>query len=501
MRKPRFQDSKGKTIYPDMLPSGMLNMNDPLIREGIDGLELDSDSHWNRQVNDYKNLLAKYRRGEYSKDYWEAFPDPEDARMAGDERILDLLSEAQEYLETSAEAKSDNFADVNALQTNSVAKQLARFANIDQVFNEAGVPVSKGIGTDLDQSYLDSRALRGDVPAPYVSEDNGIESRVHTTYEVNPYTNERETVPFLDTRTDKALVTQFGRGVDIGQHDQAGEYTQEKVLKLMGHDVGLNPHQTDNGSRADFLVNDGSNTGIRIDGMVRPSTGFRGSNIELPAITYLRPVNQSYNANEAHQNRGLRYTDNAKEYIQEDVMNLLEDEMVSQNIGLRQAADNLVRDVELRGGRYRTWESDARRNGLSPGHLNKLFRNDPSLLNDPDKDMYDQLIVTGYPQEEFSRNRRHNHVGRGEIIVGSPSTIHSVDLSLANDLISKETGQQGFNALKSKPNQGYHGDQELRVQVMRPMDFNTTFDDKKVISDVTASHPLTGQLLKNLPYA
>ena len=55
--KGRFRDSRNKWVYPDDINTDKLDLNDPLVREGIQGLTQDGDEHWNRQVGRHQAAL------------------------------------------------------------------------------------------------------------------------------------------------------------------------------------------------------------------------------------------------------------------------------------------------------------------------------------------------------------------------------------------------------------------------------------------------------------
>ena len=146
---------------------------------------------------------------------------PAKSRMAGEEvpaGLDDLISEIQE----------------EGRQEKHLAKQLARFADIDSQFEAVGVP-HKAV-TDLQEVGQ----LVGGAPAPYVmTGGNGNERRVHTQREVNPFTGEQEIVPVKNERTGNALVTEFGTGVDLEGEDKASEYVQDHILRLMGYNPNV----------------------------------------------------------------------------------------------------------------------------------------------------------------------------------------------------------------------------------------------------------------------
>ena len=185
-------------------------------------------------------------------------------RMAGEQvpaGLDDLISEIQE----------------EGRQEKHLAKQLARFADIDSQFEAVGVPHK--VVTDLQEVGQ----LVGGAPAPYVmTGGNGNERRVHTQREVNPFTGEQEIVPVKNERTGNALVTEFGMGVDLEGEDKASEYVQDHILRLMGY----NPQRGPVGKVDFYVEKDGKRIGI--DGQTQQT----GNPPVVEAFTKVIPANR-----------------------------------------------------------------------------------------------------------------------------------------------------------------------------------------------------------------
>ena len=92
-----------------------------------------------------------------------------------------------------------------------------------------------------------------------------VQTRLHSQFEVNPLTGQRDVVPVLDPADGTPLVTQFGRvGQSVSQSDVEGmdsdEFLGKRIMQLTGSPVVRN---NDSDVRAVDLIN--SQSGEKVD--------------------------------------------------------------------------------------------------------------------------------------------------------------------------------------------------------------------------------------------
>ncbi len=191
----------------------------------------------------------------------------------------------------------------------------------DQMFIDAGVPASEFRGFQ----QLQVPQLSNGVPAPYVDKVSkpGVERRVHTIEGQNPITEQVELLPMTNDNTGGALVTEFGKNVDMEGQDKASEYVQDHILRLMG----FNPQRGPIGKVDFFVEKNGQRVGI--DGQAQEA----GRNPVVEAFTKVIPTNrprggygEGYAPKPMNQNRGTNTIGNERA-IRNDVINSLKNAM------------------------------------------------------------------------------------------------------------------------------------------------------------------------------
>ena len=380
-------------------------------------------------------------------------------RMAGDhsggDTIDDLIAQAQEYLSTSADARSNNYDEVNARQTNRVAKQLGRFSEIDDQFIQAGVPHNK-----ID-ALLDTRPLQNNVPAPWVDKESkpGLTRRVHTTYDVNPYTGEQEIVPYYEPEkvrgrtvaSNRPLVTEFGdsreqaiEGLGSARNDKATEYVQKRILQLMG----TAPEEA---NRVDQYGVDFRAKGEGIDGQIRKED----EPYRAQLFTALYPENKTYSNN------------NPREIIN-DVEDMVSSEMRKGDRSLLRAIDSLMQQGKLE-------------NNWDYGAIGKVIKED-----------YDKTLTPVLTREEALENHR-----AWDKISIAPQSVEMWDLKGIHDKVKASKGNDiGPQDVGYSWSNGNNRDGRLRAR----MNINMP-DDSPFKTDVVKEHPMVQQILSTLPYS
>lgn len=351
-------------------------------------------------------------------------------RMAGDQVIADLLSEKIE------EDK----------QINYLAQQLGRFGEIDASFERAGVPHQEVTALQV------IRKLANGVPAPFIGKaSNGNERRVHTQVVKNPFTGEMEIAPFNNVRTGEALVTEFGRNVNLEGEDKASEYVQDHILRLMGY----NPRRGPKG-KIDFLVEKGDQT-IGIDGQVQQAG--RDPNVELFAkvIPSDRPKG-GYGYGYANKGDNTRANEEA---IKSKVRMLISNKLKS-GIGIKNAMNELMNEG--------------------------LIKRDRNIDGKLYKDNYDKVLM---PIQNARQNIQNRNVG--DKIAIAPDKVLGYDLNEIKEGIDNITDnkqiQYAYNAGDTRP----QADHQARVKVRAGV-------PQQFVQDIVEHNPYVAQILKTLNY-
>lgn len=379
-------------------------------------------------------------------------------RMASDaipEGLDDLIGEIRD--EGSA----------NTQQTNYLAKQLGRFAEIDSSFERAGVP---------HQEVLDlqtQRQLANGVPAPYIDTINkpGIERRVHVGVGMNPYTNEREIVPFRNPETMETLVTEFGDGRDgriddlnipnnqreVG--DRASELLGKHIMWLKGDRDARIAVNGNNFARPDMDAGDGR--GIDIHTL---RTGVHDNDVEIQVNTGLNPtISPRGSSNRA-------------------VQQMIEGRL-DQGENIFEAIDNL---------------KSMSRGGVSP----ILYKGKDVSAGKLVKEGYDGLISPMFDRSEALLNV-YNRLGKGnqrlqpnmqDKSVIKPERIFEIDLHKVRDSVSSMSPAQQKSIMRVTPNKGNRGDGMERSRVNVNVPHNTPG-----VVDIS-NKGYVAQLMKHLQY-
>ena len=341
---------------------------------------------------------------------------PQDMRMAGDEIIKELVEERSE------EQK----------QVKHLARQLGRFAENDTMFEQAGVPYQ------MIDNLQSIRQLSNGVPAPYIDTVSkpGIERRIHTGVGVNPYTGDREIVPFMNKGTGEALVTEFGTNVNMEGQDKASEYVQDHILRLMGH----NPQRGPTG-KIDFYVDiDGQRVGI--DGQALGA----GERPVVEAYTKAIPTGRNY---------GYGYGRQGDRSIKTDMKRLIDSELRQGNT-FDEAMSNLVSSGRVRNDRHLA---------------GKLYKAD-----------YDEVLMPIQNQTMHRANQRN------DVIAIAPDDVIGYNLhDIREDINNIRDGRQ----LQYTYNAGMDGRGEARTRIRG-------YVPQEAIVNVVDSNPYVAQILSNI---
>lgn len=370
---------------------------------------------------------------------WKTPPTVEPTRMAGDaipEGLDDLLGEIRD--EVTAERQQNKY----------LAQQLGRFADIDASFERAGVP------QQLVTSLQEIGKLANGVPAPYVGRAaNGNERRVHTKVAPNPYTGEMEIVPFENARTGEALVTEFGKNVDLEGETKASEYIQDHILRL----AGMNPQRGPLG-KVDFVVGTGGNT-IGIDGQAQ-QTG-RDPVVEL--FTKVIPLNREpggygYGYPKNRWNPNGTNTQSNVSAIKSTVNRLIKQKL-EQGIGIKDAVDQLIQEGKIKNDR---------------NILGKLYKAD-----------YDKVLMPMQNERQHVANRKAR-----DTIAIAPDAVLSYDLNEIREDINRITDRGDIElAYNAGDPQSRDRQARMKVRAKVPQDR---------IVDVVERSPYVAQILRQL---
>jgi len=372
-------------------------------------------------------------------------------RMAGDQVIADLLSEKVE----------------EDRQTNYLAQQLGRFAEIDASFERAGVPHQ--VVTDLQES----RHLANGVPAPFIDTVSkpGIERRVHTGVGVNPFTQNNEVVPFRNPETMETLVTEFGDGRDgriddlniptnpraVG--DRASELLGKHIMWLKGDTGAKIAVDANNFARPDIEAGDGR--GVDVHTL---RTGVHDNNVEIQVNTGLNPtISPRGSSNMA-------------------VQQMIEGRL-DQGENIFEAIDNL---------------KEMSRGGVDP----ILYRGRDVSAGKLVKEGYDGLISPLFNHREARlnvadrvRGGRPLQANMQDKSVLKPERIFEIDLHQVRDSVSKMPPSQQKEIMKVVPNRGNSGSGMSRSRVNVNVPLNTPG-----VVDIS-NQGYVAQLMKHLQYA
>ena len=362
----------------------------------------------------------------------------EQTRMAGDAILKDLFEEA-------AEEKR---------QTQYLAKQLGRFADIDAKFERAGVP------HQVVEDLQESRQLNNGVPAPFIDTTSkpGIERRVHTEIKVNPFTGENEIVAFNNPSTNEALVTEFGRNVNMEGQDKASEYVQDHILKLMGFKPERGPK-----GKVDFYIEQNGKR-IGVDGQAIGE----GQPAVVEAFTKVMPNNRAgrfkdgggygYGYAPNRRNPNGKNTPENVSAIKRDVKKSLKNAM-NEGRTFDEAMEFLVRDGYIADDR---------------NIKGKLYKSD-----------YDKVLMP------IQNQRQHIQNAQQDRIAIAPEGVVSYNIDEIKDYVKGITNPNDVLAAYNAANDG-QGKARVKLRAEVPSEY---------ITDVVANNPYVAQILNKLPYA
>ena len=387
----------------------------------------------------------------------EVFKDPAYVPSKVDQRLADMGDEL--LMELQEEGR----------QRKALAIQLGRFAQIDDGFRQAGVPVSPAL-VDIEQSYIDDMPLQGGIPAPYRGEDR----RVHTTYRTNPATGDQEIVPYRDPVTGSPMVTYRGdvRDLNVG-HEKASEYIGDQLLKLSGRRTVPNNQGRENVYKPDLIDTE---SGRIIDVEAKQMDKWGASEFPQQVYTQLQIINP--------KTRDMK--SEMKELIRQ----------ASAPTAAKPNGLNMVEAVELLVDTGVLGPKDSKH------RVGKLLKQDPAFNSDPDY-VIDDIIMPGYTYDELGHGSR-----TGDTIVQLPSTAQLVSQSLAKDYIDNIRGSDLMNSREGAAriafrggNRGAMGTGNERVRLYSHLPNDVTVKGKSVAENLAKSSPMVQQLFKDLPYS
>lgn len=360
------------------------------------------------------------------------------------------------------------FRDARGFQARQKANQ--------STFRKAGVPfemidneLGAKLGVNNDGEAIPLRTLKGNkttnkkgktvgetVPQPIIFNYDGNEFRVHTKYELNPFTEQIEVVPYLNPGTSNALVTEFGQLDNVplkagGSDPQASEYVALNAAKLMqgNKKVIFNPGHHKN---ADLIVtkNDGSTQNV--DAMIT----YRGKgryksfddSVQIPRYTNLQGVE-------------------GNNKLKADI-----ELLVSQGFSTEEAVESLFKAGKI---------IERNRNDRH----GKLHKGDINYVDDVDS-IYDKLLISGYDMNTINSSRF-----KTDTYAEPPVSLHMLEniKGLADDVRS---GKVSPSMNITQKNKGARGDGSARLQIQEVFPQNNPR-----FSDMTKMHPYTQQILKN----
>ena len=310
------------------------------------------------------------------------------------------------------------------------------------------------LGTTEEQ--LNKLQDLGGVPAPLVTKYNDGEIRQHTEYTIDPTTEQKLVVGYMNPDApDQVLTTTYGvRGIDPSAGHQA-EPAMANALRLLGYNVnqqhdpqltGYNrrtgrPYSYTEGKSDLQASKDGGvkNVDVMVDRVDEKT-------VPLPLYTSLSPASGS--SREAERMIKSRLSQQG-------------------NADVRSAVEGLVSEGQL-------GPKDNKRAG-------KLMRADTSVFTGDA--IYDELIMPGYSREVMNRPRGISP----QNVPTPPSAISSVNLRQALNALAQGKAEK----VKYNTNYGYNRTGPERLQV-KPEFVRTT---EAGITDAVAQHPILQQLL------
>ena len=314
----------------------------------------------------------------------------------------------------------------------------------------------------IEEELQSLGTLRGGVPAPQIR-DYGRDGadRYHTRYEDNVMTGQKDVVPFIDTETDEILVSELGKlnlrpHTKGGSDDTANETVALNILKLMDEEPASMNRVPGMSHYSDGLRGD-----TKVEMMIADrGRGYRGQSLDtqtpIPTHTALYPTGQG----------GSPY------------------DLLSQPF----------REARRRLGSTESAVNELARTGyiepLREGSAGKLLRSDINEVAGNPNAVYDELLVTGYPEALTKRDSAF----KSDTVATAPDTIHRVkDLGgLRNALANnKVKGSRSF----INNNRGFDDGGRERARAFEVVPHSSPY-----IDDLTLTHPFTQQLLQNLPF-
>jgi hypothetical protein len=324
---------------------------------------------------------------------------------------------------------------------------LDRQYGIEEEFYQAGVP-SQSI-----RALQDIELLSNGVPAPYVDKTSkpGIERRVHTIEGMNPITETPELLPMVNDNTGGALVTEFGKNVNMEGQDKASEYVQDHILRLMG----FNPQRGPVGKVDFFVEKNGQRVGI--DGQTQEA----GRQPVVEAFTKVIPTNrprggygEGYAPKQINQNRGTNTLANERA-IRRDVRSSLGNAM---NEG-------------------RTFDQ-AMRFLVDRGH----FVDDRNIAGKLYKADYDAVLMPMQNQAQHRANARHDDIAI------APDSVVMYNI---NDVRDHVKNIRNPRQIRDAYNAGNNGRGEARVKLRADV-------PQQYVQDIVETNPYVAQILRTL---
>ena len=364
----------------------------------------------------------------------------EKARMAGDE-----IPEGLDKL--IAGIKDEGKEERLELAVQDGRAYLDRQYGIEEEFHQAGVP------SESIRGLQDIQMLSNGVPAPYVDTVSkpGIERRIHTIEDQNPITGQAELLPMTNDNTGGALVTEFGKNVDMEGQDKASEYVQDHILRLMG----FNPQRGPVGKVDFFVEKNGQRLGI--DGQAQEA----GRAPVVEAFTKVIPTNrprggygEGYAPKPMNQNRGTNTIENERA-IRSDVRNSLGNAM-SEGRTFDQAMNFLV----------------------DRGH----FVDDRNIAGKLYKADYDAVLMPMQNQTQHRANAKYDDIAI------APDSVVMYNMADVKDHVKNISNPR---QIRDAYNAGNNRRGEARVKLRADV-------PEQYVQDIVQTNPYVAQILRTL---
>lgn len=401
----------------------------------------------------YPQYVEGAQREQWGDNVYESFKSREplapSKRKAGD--VFSEDDTLQFLIDLDDAGKSSQYELPSAYE--NLMSRTRQFKENDAALIEAGVKPS-----DMPAGFqqLDTGMLKGGVPGPYIKHKKGIENRLHLRKD-----DSGELVPFINRETGTPLITRLG---NVGA-DPAGtqnEIVGLQALKLMD-DAPVKMNRQVRQGRPMHHYADAKVGEDKVEMMIAQRGAGLNNTMAIPT-----------------------YTNIVGEDVKREIMVLK-----SQGLSTEQAVEQLINAGAFEDTGLTRW--------------GKIGRSGIENVRDREA-VYDKLLVSGYPVDLVRdskavkyNNYRHNPHPQGvdfanDTLAVAPETLHMVDLPGLRAAIN--SGDVNTRTIVTTGNRGHdqRGHERAKVQEI------ITQGGNPFVQDLTASHPYTQQILKNLPY-